>query len=825
MPLFWDKSSPLQKLLCLLLLFPAVLSAQSARSAQSNAQRSLSLALRNTPAVGIVLAVNSGKPLAEVGEAAKTSGAPGSILKPFFLADALRNREILPQTSVFCTRSLHITDGPRDWNLACTHPQTNIAFSAQQAVAYSCNTYFAALADRLSPAQATAILEHYGVGQAHVPETREQKQLLVLGLTGISVSAQQIARAYRKLAGELNDDNLRPVRDGLKESVAYGMAHNADVPGMELAGKTGTVNNAGWFAGIGAFNHEPVVAVIYLPQANGADAARLARSFFRPLKTAPASAKDLTIELWTARSVTGLTATPLGGAGQPIRFQSGAPIKTFKFQGNLRVQPDDAPGITAAGDWTIVPRRDGLRVLLTLPSEDYVAAALRGEAAPDEPMASLKAMAVAIRTFALLNAGRHQSEGFDLCDSTHCQALRWDRTRPEIQEAVRETAGETLWSGQERLHVYYTQHCGGMSEAASSVWPGEQGGDKPHPDPYCLRRSPAQWHARISLQQLSTIFHSQGWQMPSPINSIQVIRKTATGRAELLQVTGNGPHAQLSASSFRFAVDRALGWNQLRSDWYSIVVSGEALEIQGRGYGHGVGLCQAGAYEMAKEGRTESEILHFYFPTATRGITTSDSGWRTIAGAGWTLSTVDPSTDLVSAGNIAWAKAQSLFGSPNPPVHPTVEELPTTELFRQTTGEPGWMLASTRGTSVFLQPAPVCRSNSGDSEALLLHEFLHVLVEQQAGEKAPLWLREGLVEMLPGQPPKGPIALPVGEVDTMLAHPASPAASRAAHQAAAQMAARLCSRYGMDAVRNFLRSGVPSEANQNLRTDSRSAAQ
>jgi stage II sporulation protein D len=313
--------------------------------------------------------------------------------------------------------------------------------------------------------------------------------------------------------------------------------------------------------------------------------------------------------------------------------------------------------------------------------------------------------------------------------------------------------------------------------------------------------------------------------MPSSIDSIQVIRRTATGRAELLQVTGIGRHAQLSASSFRFAVDRALGWNQLRSDWYSVVVSGGALDIQGRGYGHGVGLCQAGAYEMAKEGRAESEILHFYFPAAAAGITPSDGGWRTIAGTGWTLSTVDPSPNLISAGNIAWAKAQSLFGSPNPPIHPTVEELPTTELFRQTTGEPGWMLASTRGTSVFLQPAQVRRNDSGDSEALLLHEFLHVLVEQQAGAKAPLWLREGLVEMLPAQPPRGPVVLPPAEVDTMLAHPATPATSRAAHQAAAQMAARLCSRYGMDAVRNFLRTGVPSEANQDLGTNGRSAAQ
>ena len=168
--------------------------------------------------------------------------------------------------------------------------------------------------------------------------------------------------------------------------------------------------------------------------------------------------------------------------------------------------------------------------------------------------------------------------------------------------------------------------------------------------------------------------------------------------------------------------------------------------MKGRGYGHGVGLCQAGAYEMAAEGHSDTEILSFYFPGAVAGITPAGHGWRSVAGAGWTLLTTDPASGLVAEGNAAWARAQSLFGlSCGSP--PTVQELPSTELFRQTTGEPGWMLASTRGSTVFLQPAAV-RQNNGGTEALLLHEFLHVLVEQQAGENAPLWLREGLVETL-----------------------------------------------------------------------------
>jgi stage II sporulation protein D len=424
-------------------------------------------------------------------------------------------------------------------------------------------------------------------------------------------------------------------------------------------------------------------------------------------------------------------------------------------------------------------------------------------------------MAISMRTFALENANRHHAQGFGLCDSTHCQALRLGKPRPEVERAVRETAGDTLWSGNQRAHIYYTQHCGGRSESAAAVWPDEQAsylaGNRA--DPYCLRRSLAEWHAAIPLAQLSDIFATQGWHTPSPMADIHVVRRSAEGRAELLEVTGRGAPAQLSASSFRFAVDRKLGWNQVRSDWYTTNISGAVVEIQGKGYGHGAGLCQAGAYEMAMEGKTETEILNFYFPGTVAGITPGGNGWRKIPGRGWTLLTTNPDGTLLADGNAAWVKARSLFPGLPDGKGPTVQELPSVELFRQTTGEPGWTLAATRGNTVFLQPATV-RQNNGGTRPVLLHEFLHVLVEEQAGGNAPLWLREGLVEILAGEQKEDSdlMHLPVSEVDTALAHPSDAAVSRHAHQVAAHMTALLCARYGMPTVRNFLRYGVPSEA-------------
>ncbi len=226
--------------------------------------------------------------------------------------------------------------------------------------------------------------------------------------------------------------------------------------------------------------------------------------------------------------------------------------------------------------------------------------------------------------------------------------------------------------------------------------------------------------------------------------------------------------------------------------------------------GHGVGLCQAGSFEMGIEGRSYREILNFYFPGTRVGITLDDTGWKELSGAGWRLISTDSSQSILQTGNAAWARAQSLFPS-KAALHPVVRLMPLTELFRQTTDEPGWMLASTRGTNVVLQPLPVLRARGGESSTLL-HEFLHVLVEQETTPQTPLWLREGLVEALAGGNQHGRDAMRVSEIELALAHPADAAESQRAHTAAELLVQRLIDKYGFEAVRGWLRSGVPSTA-------------
>ncbi len=238
--------------------------------------------LRNTSAIATILHQQSGRIIATHGDPRSTN-TPGSILKPLLLFRALQQNLVTPTTTVFCRRDLHV--GGRSY--PCTHPQSKISFTAQEALAYSCNTWFASLALRFPPSQLTEAFRAFHLHSAITPESPEQKQLLTLGLTGITTSPSEIATAYRILGNQLDQPFARPVAGGLRDSVSFGMAHNADTPGIDISGKTGTADNPprqpwshGWFAGFATIRGTPFVICLDLPQGNGADAAQLARNVF-----------------------------------------------------------------------------------------------------------------------------------------------------------------------------------------------------------------------------------------------------------------------------------------------------------------------------------------------------------------------------------------------------------------------------------------------------------------------------------------------------------------------------------------------------------------
>ena len=489
-----------------------------------------------------------------------------------------------------------------------------------------------------------------------------------------------------------------------------------------------------------------------------------------------------------------------------VLVADGHTYRSLSFAGLLDVSASNGQHAKAAGLWHLIPASDGLHLTVTLPSERYVAAVLTAEAEPTAPPEALKALAVVARSFALTNMQRHGTEG--VCDSTHCQAMRLDEVSPRVEAAVQSTAGETLWHGTTRVPGYFSQSCGGITEDASQAWGGPQKAWLiSHPDPFC-QQSPSQWHAELSEADVRTALAREGWPLSGKIDSVTMRGRDTGGRVGQLLLHAGGSVAEVPAGGFRFAVNRALGWNQIRSDRYTVHLSGTKLVFDGRGYGHGVGLCQAGSSEMAREGRNYREILAFYFASALVRIEPADRGWRQVQRAGFSLRSTHGDAALASLTERALAEARQRWPTSSR-VHPEVTIYPTTELFRQSTQEPGWVLASTGGTRVSLQPAALLQRHQ-DMPGLLRHEMLHVLIEADSGANAPLWLREGLVEVLDGEPCAGGVVIRAEGIDVALRRPESLRTSQDAHRTACVLARRSFKAHGLEALRSWLRNGVPS---------------
>jgi membrane peptidoglycan carboxypeptidase len=242
----------------------------------------LAAALSGTQASAVVLDEQSGVILASIRETQTAN--PGSAIKPLLLAYALQHGIVRPETTAYCRRQLKI--GGR--SLPCTHPADEAVITAQTALAESCNTWFAAMAQRFSGSQLEAALQATHLPHASMQSANvEQRQLVVLGLRDVMASPLSLAEAYRRLLQ--STERSGAVFQGLRDSVQYGMANQAGVRGMEILGKTGTASNPGeawthgWFAGTLTGR---LVIVIYVPHGDGGTAALLAKKFFSALLAA-----------------------------------------------------------------------------------------------------------------------------------------------------------------------------------------------------------------------------------------------------------------------------------------------------------------------------------------------------------------------------------------------------------------------------------------------------------------------------------------------------------------------------------------------------------
>lgn len=450
-----------------------------------------------------------------------------------------------------------------------------------------------------------------------------------------------------------------------------------------------------------------------------------------------------------------------------------------------------------------------LVMVLTVSAEEYVADVLAAEAGTFRSAESLKAMAVAVRTFAAHFRGRHAAEGFDLCDSTHCQAVRWAAPPERLTAAVAATDSELVWFRAAPAATYYHRSCGGVTEDGSAF-------DRTLKLPYLVRQEdPAcsvsrdEWRSELGKDEIRRALAELGVETPARVERVAIVGRTASGRAARLSL-GNG--SSVKAEQLRRAIGRGLGWDRIRSDLYEISDNGAAVIFHGRGQGHGVGLCQAGAAAMGDQGKSYREILAFYYPGTNIGLTPRGLPWQWRGGEQVDLFSTDAAQDarLLAAAERARRRAQQATGlSWGGRVQ--VRVYPTVEAFRNSTGEPGWVAAVTRGHTIRLQPAAMLE-RLGTVDGILRHEFLHVLFEERTHAALPLWFREGLALDFAGEEAPKPRGEPMMtlRIEQELSHPTTRDNARRAYEDARLQVVRLREQYGDAAVLGWLNTGLPA---------------
>ena len=252
---------------------------------------------------------------------------------------------------------------------------------------------------------------------------------------------------------------------------------------------------------------------------------------------------------------------------------------------------------------------------LTLINEIDIEVYLRGvlpkEVLAKWPVEALKAQAVAARTYALFEELYGFDSDFSLTSTVQSQVYGGeDAAEPATNEAIRLTTGEIVLYDGKLLRTYFHSNCGGRTYRADYVWDVEPNSALMGVVCPFGRDVPSfRWRASFSANEISQKLRTAGFALDNVLD-LRPEELDGIGRARNIWVRHGGGATVMNANDFRLAV----GAGKFKSTMFEVTHYADTFEFKGRGFGHGVGLCQWGMKEMAEEGKTYREILEFYYP-------------------------------------------------------------------------------------------------------------------------------------------------------------------------------------------------------------------
>jgi SpoIID/LytB domain protein len=614
-------------------------------------QQSADAAMDQREGVIVVIDAQTGRIRASVNlEGAYTqSMMPGSTIKPFTTLAAMRAGLIDEDSRTTCPGRFT----GLSFSLPCVHADHLPPFTPSQAIAYSCNYYFATLGQRLGREKLIETLRQFGFGQvtrlneteaagvmkpcetggralirtAEANHGSEQGDCTAREAIGesdhIQVTPMQLLTAFVALLNgghlyrpqtasvrdfnpierariELSQQEHQIVSDGMEGAVRYGTARKARLDALPLyvLGKTGTslpakgFRNNGWFVGLAgplqsarkaAPQDLKLAVLVFLPRSHGAEAAALARPIFEAYANSQSREVDSDSDQKSSPNREGKNESGTDDADSPVRV-----------------------------------RLVSANVTRELSLEEYVLGVMSTEGTTEAEPEALKALAIAIRTYAVRNRGRHAKEGFDFCSTTHCQRFGGIAAAADsrISAAVRATEGQVLLDDHDQVvDSYFGASCGGETANLGTLW-GKTPPEylKGVRDEFCTTGPHATWTDVITRADLLRALQSDArTSVGSRLDRLEITKRDETGRAEFITLDGE-QRKTIRGWDFKIIVGRVLGWNVLKSSRFEVFRSGSNFIFRGSGFGHGLGLCQEGAHAMAARGIGYQRILEKYFP-------------------------------------------------------------------------------------------------------------------------------------------------------------------------------------------------------------------
>jgi len=265
-------------------------------------------------------------------------------------------------------------------------------------------------------------------------------------------------------------------------------------------------------------------------------------------------------------------------------------------------------GIKYSGEIEVWKSDSGLYVINDIPLEEYIKGVVSAEVGRSWDLEAMKAQAVVARTYAVYQKLNSPAGlPYHLTSTVLDQVYKGSNISPNVAKAVDETRGEILVYGGKPIAAFYHSTSGGITEDPAEVF----GKEFPYLKPVktnCELSPYNMWEKIIPAAEIEKAFELQGFK------DIAIDSRTVSGRAKEVRIIHDNGSISVMATELR----KRLGWDKLPSTLIeSISINGGSVVFEGKGYGHGVGMCQWSALQMAREGKTYRQILQYFYRGAT----------------------------------------------------------------------------------------------------------------------------------------------------------------------------------------------------------------